>query len=148
MSFFYKKKTFPVLMDSGLVSFRIGGDGARLMLIFNLEKLRDDTQPRLTEGYADFHIRQLDIEFDKSSLSHDVLLPMMTNLSKLEIQKEIEKVVENNLTNVIQKLGDQLTQALSEVNRPFLNGLESAKETLKNSDIGQVFTNRREKLME
>jgi len=148
MNFFYKKKTFPVLMDNGIVSFRIGGNGARLILVFNVEKLPGEAQPRLTEGYADFHIRQMDIDFDKDTLTHDVLVPMLTNMSKNDIQNEIEKVVEKSLTNVIQKLGDQLTQTLSQVNRPFLSGLDSAKEALKKSEMAQVYANRREKLME
>lgn len=146
MKFFYKKKTFPELMDNGVVSFRIGGDGARLTLVFNVEKFHGDAQPHLTEGYADFHIRKMDIDFDKETLTHDLLVPLITNLSKQDIQNEIEKVVEKSLTNVIQKLGDQLTQTLSQVNRPFLSGLETAKETLKQSEMAQVYLNRREKL--
>jgi len=148
MTFFYKKKTFPVLMDSGVVTFRIGGDGARLKLVFTVIQ-RSGEFPRLVEGYADFHIRQMDIDFDKSTLTHDVLLPMMTNMWKLQIQTQIERAVEKNLTSVVQKLSDQLTQTLSEVNRPFLwSGLETAKQAMKQSEIGQVYAHRREKLME
>jgi hypothetical protein len=147
MNFFYKKKTFPVLTDSGVVTFRIGGDGARLKLVFTVDQRSGENFPRLTEGYADFHIRQMDINFDKSTLTHDVLLPMMTNMWKLQIQSQIEKVVEKNLTGVIHKLGEQMTQSLSEVNRPFMwGGLETAKQAVKQSEIGQVAANRREKL--
>jgi hypothetical protein len=145
MKFWYKKKTFPELTDSGVVTFRIGGNGARLDIVFSVEQLAGG-RPRLTEGYADFHIRQMDIDFDKSTLKHDVLVPMLTTLFKQQIQTQIEKVVENNLTAPIQKLGDQLTQTLSEVNRPFTGGLESARQALKKSEIGQVYGNRREKL--
>jgi len=146
MTFFYKKKTFPVLMDSGVVTFRIGGDGARLKLVFTVIQ-RSGEFPRLVEGYADFHIRQMDIDFDKSTLTHDVLLPMMTNMWKLQIQTQIERAVEKNLTNVVQRLSEQLTQTLSEVNRPFLwSGLDTAKQAMKKSDIGQVYAHRREKL--
>jgi hypothetical protein len=146
MTFWYNKKTFPVLTDSGVVSFRIGGDGARLKMVFTVEQNTGDKYPRLTEGYADFHIRQMDINFDKSTLTHDVLLPMMTNMWKLQIQTEIERAVEKNLTNVVQKLSEQLTTTLSEVNRPFLSGLENARKAVKQSDIAQVYANRREKL--
>jgi hypothetical protein len=147
MSFFYKKKTFPELMDSGVVTFRIGGQGARLKLVFTVEQRTGDKFPRLTEGYADFHIRHMDIDFDKSTLTHDVLLPMMTNMWKLQIQTQIERVVEKNLTNIVQKLSEQLTQTLSEVNRPFLwSGLDTARHAMKKSELGQVYANRREKL--
>jgi hypothetical protein len=135
MKFFYKKKTFPELMDNGIVSFRIGGDGAKLTLVFNIEKFSNDAQPHLTEGYADFRIRNMDIDFDKDTLTHDVLVPMITNLSKMDIQHEIERVVEQSLTSVIQKLGDQLTQTLGQVNRPFLSGLDTAKENLSHFSI-------------
>jgi uncharacterized membrane protein YheB (UPF0754 family) len=147
MSFFYKKKTFPVLMDSGVVTFRIGGEGARLKLVFTVEQHSGDKFPRLTEGYADFHIRHMDIDFDKSTLTHDILLPMMTNMWKLQIQTQIERVVEKNLTNIVQRLSEQLTQTLSEVNRPFLwSGLDTARHAMKKSEIGQVYAHRREKL--
>jgi hypothetical protein len=128
------------------VTFRIGGHGARLNIVFTVEQQQVGGRPRLTEGYADFHIRQMDIEFDKSTLKHDVLVPMLTTLFKQQIQTQIERVVENNLTDAIQKLGDQLTQTLSEVNRPFTGGLESARQALKKSEMSQVYTNRREKL--
>jgi len=146
MNFWYKKKTFPELTDSGVVSFRIGGAGARLKMIFTVEQHTGDKQPRLTEGYADFHIYHMDINFDKSTLTHDVLLPMMTNMWKLQIQNQIERAVEKNLTNVVQKLSEQLTTTLGEVNRPFLSGLEDARKAVKKSDIAQVYQNRREKL--
>jgi hypothetical protein len=146
LKFWYKKKTFPELTDSGVVTIRIGGDGARLNIVFTVDQNREDNRPRLTEGYADFHIRHMDIEFDKSTLKHDVLVPMMTTLFKQQIQSQIEKIVEHNLTSAIQKLGEQLTQTLSEVNRPFLGGLETARKALKQSEMAQVYGNRREKL--
>jgi len=147
MTFFYKKKTFPVLTDSGVVTFRIGGAGARLKLVFTVEQNSGDKLPRLTEGYADFHIHHMDIDFDKSTLTHDVLLPMMTNMWKLQIQTQIEKIVEKNFTSVVQKLSDQLTQTLSEVNRPFIwSGIDIARHAVKKSELGQVAANRREKL--
>jgi len=146
MNFWYKKKTFPELTDSGVVSFKIGGQGARLRMVFTVDQHTGDKLPRLTEGYADFHIRQMDINFDKATLTHDVLLPMMTNMWKLQIQNEIERAVEKNLTSVVQKLSDQLTTTLGDVNRPFMSGLEQARKTVKKSDLAQVYANRREKL--
>jgi hypothetical protein len=131
MKFYYKKKTFPELMDSGIVTFRIGGEqGARLNLVFTIDQRLGDV-PRLVDGYADFHIRQMDIEFDKSTLTHDVLVPMLTTMFKLQIQVHIEKLVENALSPVVQKLNEQLTQTLNAINRPFLGGIEKAKEAIK-----------------
>jgi len=149
MKFYYNKKTFPQLEDSGIVHFRIGGKGARLYIAFTIVQKASDSHPRLTEGYADFHIRNnMDIEFDKSTIKHDVLLPMLTAWFKLQIRKEIEKEVEKNLTNVVQQLGDRLTQALSELNRPLLSGIDTAKQAIKESHLAQVAEMRRERLAE
>jgi len=147
MKFFYKKKTFPELMDSGIVTFRIGGEGARLNLVFTIDQKLGDV-PRLVDGYADFHIREMDIEFDKSTLTHDVLVPMLTTMFKLQIKTHIEKLVENALSPIVQKLNDQLTQTLGAINRPILGGIEKAKEAMKASELSQVYNKRREKLME
>jgi len=146
MNFWYKKKTFPELTDSGVVTFRIGGAGARLKMVFTVDQRPGDKLPRLTEGYADFHIHHMDINFDKATLTHDVLLPMMTNMWKLQIQTQIEREVEKNLTSVVQKLSEQMTSTLGEVNRPFLSGLEEARKAVKKSELAQVYANRREKL--
>jgi hypothetical protein len=145
MKFFYKKKSFPELMDSGLVTFRIAGDGATLQMVFTVEQNAGEN-PRLREGYADFQIHNMEIEFDKSTLTHKVLMPMMTGWAKHNIQRQIEALVVNSLTGVVQKLSENLTQTLSQVNRPFLGGLESAREAMKASELAQVYIRRREKL--
>jgi hypothetical protein len=145
MKFYYKKKSFPELMDSGLVTFRIAGDGATLQMVFSVEQNAGDA-PRLKEGYADFQIHNMEIEFDKSTLTHKLLVPMMTGWAKQNIQRQIEAVVVNSLTSVVQKLSENLTQTLSQVNRPFLGGLESARQAMKASELSQVYIRRREKL--
>jgi hypothetical protein len=148
IEFYFKKKTMPSLSDSGLVTFRIPENGAHLGIYFTIEDRPGETHPRLTEGYADFSIRKMDIEFDKSTLKHDVLLPMIINLAKPAIHSKIEKAVETNLSNALKQLGDRLTLALGEVNRPsFLGGrLGSVKETIKASYPVQVNAKRKVKL--
>lgn len=148
MKFYFKKKTFPVLEDSGIVTVRIGGEGAELTMTFTVIQKPGDTSPRLTEGCAHVNIRNMDIDFDKASLDHDLLIPMMTTVFKKEIQLQIEKVVAINLSKIVQKLGDRLTQALVDVNRPFLVGLETARKVIKSSEFAEVYAKRREKLLE
>jgi len=145
MKFYYKKKSFPELMDSGLVTFRIAGDGASLQMVFTVEQNAGDS-PHLKEGYADFQIHNMEIEFDKSTLTHKFLIPMMTGWAKQNIQRQIEALVVNSLASVVQKLSENLTQTLSQVNRPFLGGLESARQAMKASELTQVYIKRREKL--
>jgi hypothetical protein len=151
IEFYFKKKTMPSLSDSGLVTFRIPENGAYLGIYFTIEERPGETHPRLTEGYADFSIRKMDIEFDKSTLKHDVLLPMMIGLAKPAILSKIEKAVETNLSNALKQLGDRLTIALGEINRPsFFGGkfgsVKSVKETIRASDPAQVYAKRRVKL--
>jgi hypothetical protein len=145
MKFFYKKKTFPEITDNGIVSLRIVGDGAQLNINFTIEQNSGDPHPRLVKGYADFHIRKMDIELDKTTLQHDVVLPILTTIFKQQIQLEIEKVVETTLTKIIQGLGDQLTDTLSDINQPFFIGLETAKNALKTTELHKA-SQRRQKL--
>jgi len=102
--------------------------------------------PRLTEGYVSFNIINMDIEFDKTTIKHDVLTPMMTGLFKQQIVHEIESAVEKNLTGLVQDVAHRLTESLSEVNRPLHTGIEMARKAIKSSEIAQVHEKRKEKL--
>jgi len=144
IEFYFKKKSFPSLSDSGIVTIRIPENGAHLSVYFTIEDRPGETHPRLTEGYADFSIQKLDIEFDKSTLKHDVLLPMVTGLGKPVIKSRIEKAVETNITNAMKQLGDRLTLALGELNRQSVIG--NVRDSIKTSIPAQVFQQRREKL--
>jgi hypothetical protein len=144
IEFYFKRKTFPALSDSGLVTFRIPENGAHLAIYFTVEDRPGETHPRLEEGYADFTIRKMDIEFDKSTLKHDMLIPMFTSLMKPTLKSKIEKAVETKLTSALKQLGDRLTLALGELNRQPVFG--SMKDTIKSSAPHQVFQQRREKL--
>jgi len=132
MKFCFKKKTFPEISDRGLVTLRIGGEGAVLNINFTMVQNPGETKPQFIEGSANLNIRnQLEIEFDKSTLKHHLLVPMMTSLFKQQIQQVIERIVQNNLSRVIQRLGQRLTQSLGDLNSPFFNGLEKASQALK-----------------
>lgn len=148
LEFYYKKKTFPELTDSGRATIRLGGDGATLTLIFHVHQGPQDKVPKFQEGVAHFNIHKFEIEYDKSSISHNVLLPFITNLFKLRIQQQLETEIERNISNVMQTIGEQLTEALSQINRPLLGGLETVRQVIKQSEVGQVYEKRREKLME
>jgi hypothetical protein len=146
MNFYYKKKTFPTLEDLGRMTLRLKGDGANLQFTFNVEQDETMKKPKLTEGYVSFNIVTMDIEFDKSTIKHDLLLPMMTGLFKQQIVHEIESAVEKNLTGLVQDVAHRLTESLSEVNRPLHTGIEMARKAIKSSEIAQVHEKRKEKL--
>jgi len=146
VQFYYRKKTFPELEDSGVVTFRERGRGARLTLVYNVYQGPEDALPRIREGFASFDLSDLEIEFDKSTLKHDVLIPMLTSMFKLQITQQIEYQVEKNLNGWMNKLGDMLMTTLAQVNRPFLSGFEAARKAVKSTPLAQIYEKRREKL--
>jgi len=146
IEFFYCKKSFPGFEDQGKVTFRIGGQGAKLTFTFAIDQNPEDAVPRIRKGFANFDISDLSIDFDKSTLRHPTMVPMLTQMFKIQIRHEIERRVEENLTGFLQKLGDMMTRTLTEVNRPFLAGIDIAKKAVKSSQMGQVYEKRRELL--
>jgi len=146
MEFYYRKKTFPELEDKGKVTFRIKGKGARLTFTYTLLQGPQDPMPRISEGHASFDIQEMEIDFDKSTLKHPKMVPMLTQLFKTQIRHEIERQVEGNLMRFLEKLGEKMTSSLKEINKPFQSGLEVAKKAVKSSQLAQVYEKRREKL--
>jgi hypothetical protein len=146
MEFYYRKKTFPELEDHGRVTFRIKGNGAKLTFTYKLLQGPQDNVPKISEGYASFDIAEMEIDFDKSTLKHPLMVPMLTQLFKTQIRMEIERQVEQNLTKFMDQLGERLTSSLKEMNKPFHYGLEAAKKAVKSSQLAQVYEKRREKL--
>jgi hypothetical protein len=146
VEFYFKKKKFPVIEDSGRVTFRIKGQGANLTLTFNVEQKPGDIVPRIVEGYGQFYISEMDIEFDKETLTHEVLVPMVTKLFKTQIKKKIEEQVEKNLKGFIEQLGGLMSNAIAQINRPLLRGLDIARKNIKMTDLSDIYQKRREKL--
>jgi len=144
ISFFYRKKTFPSFEDQGKATFRIKGNGSKLTFTYTLDQGPQDTVPRISEGYASFDISDMSIEFDKTTLTHDMMVPLLTQMFKVQIRQQIEKEVENNLTGFMKNVGEMMTKSLTEINRPFRTGLEAAKEAVKSSQLSQVYQKRRE----
>jgi hypothetical protein len=146
LEFFYHKKTFPELTEQGRAHVKLGGDGATLKIVFQINQEGDEKFAKLSEGYADFHISKMDIEFEKKTLTHDVLVPLMTSLWNLQIQNTIEHAVEKNLTELIHNLADKLTSALVAVNKPFHTGVETFQNVFGTKEFAAVYQNRIQKL--
>jgi len=144
MEFYFKTKKFPEVSDRGRVSVRIKGQGARLKLIFRMVQDKHDNVPRLSHGSVQFKIREMEMKLDKSTLKHDVLLPMVQKMFKKTIQHKVEKEIESSLATFIQKLAESLTFILVNMNRKMAPGFETAREIVKNSQMVQVFEKRRE----
>jgi hypothetical protein len=146
VEFFYKKKTFPELEDSGRVTFRVKGNGAKLRLTYNVVQKPEDKAPRIMDGHAFFDISNLELEFDTKTLKHPVLVPMLGQMFKLQIKTQIEYQVEKNLTQWMNKLGEMIGNSITETNRPFVSGFEAARKVFKSSDMGKIYQQRKEKL--
>jgi len=146
VEFYFKKKSFPEFEDHGRVAFRIKGQGASLTLTYNVLQNPGDRVPRIMEGHADFNISEMDIDFDKDSLKHDLLIPMLTKIFKVQIKKKIEDQAEKNLRGFISKLGSLMTNAIAQMNRPLISGLDMARKNIKSTDFAQICQKRREKL--
>jgi hypothetical protein len=146
VEFYYKRKVFPEIEDSGRVTFRERGAGSRLTLTYTVLQKPEDKIPRIMEGHVDFDISNLEIEFDLKTLKHDVLVPMLTKMFKVQIKQQMEEQVEKSLNGFLNTLGDLLTNSIAQTNRPFFSGLEAARKAIKNSPMGQVHEQRKEKL--
>lgn len=146
VEFYYKKKKFPSFEEHGKVNFRIKGKGAKLTFTYSVVQDPQDEVPRIREGDASFDISDMSIDFDTSTLEHPVMVPMLTTMFKTKIRQQIERQVEHNLTGFVEKLGDMITNSLSQINRPFLSGIEAARKAVKSTQMAQLYEKRREKL--
>jgi len=147
LDFYYKRKSFPEIADSGRMTITLGGpSGATLKLTFRVEQSPSDKVPKFKEGSASFDIEKFDINFERGTINHDVLLPLVSQVFKAQIQTMIESEVENRLGHLLSSLGDQLTEAISSVNRPLVSGLEQLRKVGKSSEFGQTYEKRQQKL--
>jgi hypothetical protein len=146
VDFYYRKKTFPELGDSGRVTFRVKGKGASLSLTYTIIQNPEENVTKIIEGNASFDIHELDIEFDVGSLKHSFLVPMLTKIFKTQIKQQIERKVEMNLIGFINRLGEMMTNSIARANRPFLTGIEAARKAVKTSNLDKVYEKRREML--
>jgi hypothetical protein len=146
VEFHFHKKTFPKFEENGRVTFKLLGDGARLTFTYAVEQGPNDEVPKMTQGYANFDISKMAIDFDNSTLKHPVMVPMLTSLFKTTIKQQIEKAIEKNLSGFVGKVGERMTGSLTNVNTPLLSGLDIARKAVKSSQLAEVHQKRKEKL--
>jgi hypothetical protein len=144
VDFFYRKKTFPAQTDSGLVTFR-GNKGAKLVITYNVAQDTEYRITRITDGFVSFHISDMDIEFDKSTMKEDVWASRLTKIFQTEVIKQIEYHVETNLNGFMIKLGDLLMNTIASSNRPCLSAIDAARQAAKSA---RIFDKRPENAIE
>jgi len=144
VEFAFKRKKFPVIEDSGRVTFRVRGAGANLTIVLYIVQFQSESVARFENASVDFDISKLDVEFDKSSIKHDTLLPLATKLFKKQIKRSIERAVEKNLEPALNSLGRKLTENLKQSS--LVTQMDKVKNTLKDTDTHQVLQSRHEKL--
>jgi len=146
LEFFYHKKTFPTLTEQGRATLRLPRDGATLIIKYRMNQEIGQAIPVFHEGKVDFQIHDFELDFDKKSLHHDILVPMLTSVFKAQLQRRVEDAVEKNLGGLVSSIGDKLTSALSGLNRPLMSGMNQVKQAIKQSEVGVIYDQRREKL--
>jgi hypothetical protein len=145
IKFYYKRKQFPKMEESGIASLRIGGKGASLCITFRVDQ-RPGEVAHFTSGTVDFSIDQLDIDFDRATLTHDILVPMITGLFKRNIVHSIERAVEKNLGSVVNDIGLRLSEAMGGAQPRFFKQVEAMTQSVKEGEFSRRYRKRQEKL--
>jgi hypothetical protein len=146
IKFYYKRKSFPKMEESGLATLRIGGRGATLTITFRVDQKPGDPVARFTSGHVDFEIDHMDIDYDRATLTHDILVPMITGLFMGSIVHAIERAVEKNLGSVVNDIGIRLSEAVVGSEPRFNKQVESMTESVKEGEFSKRFRKRQEKL--
>jgi hypothetical protein len=146
VKFYYKRKVFPKMEDSGLVTLRIGGSGATLTITFGVDQRPGDSVSKFKGGHVDFHIDDMDIEFDRATITHDILVPMITSLFKRNIIYSVERGVEDSLGEVVNDIGRRLSDALIGSGERLSKQFETMTESVKRGEFARKYRKRQEKL--
>jgi len=146
IKFYFKRKQFPKMEESGIASLRIGGKGASLTITFKVDQMAGAPSATFTSGHVDFSVDQMDIDFDRATLTHDILVPMITGLFKRNIIHAIERAVEKNLGSVVNEIGLRLSEAVGGPEPRFVKQLASMTENVKQGEFSRRFRKRQEKL--
>jgi len=133
LNFSIEKKTFPQQTDNGRVSFR--SNDARLIMTYNILQDPTDKTIRIIEGFASFHMADIDIEFDKSTMKQEVWTSRLTKIFQSQVIQLIECQVETNLNGFMIRLGEVLMNTITTANRPCLSGIEAARQAVKSARI-------------
>jgi len=133
--------------ESGLVTMRIVGEGAHLGLTFCVDQKQGENA-KFTSGTVDFEIDQMDFDFDTSTLSHNILVPMITTLYKRNIIHGIERAVEKNLGVVVNGIGEQLSSAMLDAEPRFNKQLETMRRSAKENEFGRTYQERHQYLQQ
>jgi len=112
--------------------------------MFYISQNQEDKIPKFRNAAVDFDIDALDVQFDKNSIKHDVLLPMITGLFKQTIIHTVERAVEKTLEPVMNGIGRQLSDNLLSSKFPTI--LENVRANLKSADTHKALYRRQDKL--
>jgi len=114
------------------------------VITYLIEKPSGSAVPLFRQGLVDFQIHNFEVEFDKETLRHDVLVPMFTTMFKNLLQKQIEMSVERNIGGFVNSIGDQLSSSLMDINKPLMMGLDKMRDVVKASEVATIYDRRRE----
>lgn len=117
LHFYFKRKEFPKVEDTGIANVTLTGSSNFLQIIWTL----DDSGLSLMDVRVVFD----ELDFQIKQAEHDILLPLFTKMFKGTIKRKLENFVEESMTTAVDKLNIQLNQAITKAQK-------TTSETLSN----------------
>lgn len=113
VKFYFNRKTFPKIEDSGTVDAELGGDGAKLEIILKVN--REANSPISFSGSdVNFDISELDIHF-RDDVTHPILLKLWTSYMKKKLTLRAEEMVKTRVTEAVDTITMRLNTLMSQV---------------------------------
>ncbi|KAI7890628.1 uncharacterized protein EV154DRAFT_603139 [Mucor mucedo] len=116
--FFYNKKTgFPKLSDRGVASLTVGGKGISISL--RIQSVVDNPAKTFKVASCKCNVDNLKVKIQDSN--HNMLYKAIQPLILGNIRKQIAKVMELKVTELLNKADSKITQTIVEMNQNLQN---------------------------
>ncbi|KJE89014.1 hypothetical protein CAOG_000574 [Capsaspora owczarzaki ATCC 30864] len=113
VKFYLNHKTFPKLEDWGTVDAELGGEGAKLEIVLNVDY--KENQPVTFRGSdIKFDLSELSLKF-RDDVSHPILLKMWTMVMREKFTRRTEALVKERITGVVDNITTQLNGVMKEL---------------------------------
>lgn len=116
--FFYNKKTgFPKLSDRGVASLTVGGKGISISL--RIQSVVDNPAKTFKVASCKCNVDNLKVKIQDSN--HNILYKAIQPLILGNIRKQIAKVMELKVTEILNKVDSKITKSIVEMNQNLQN---------------------------
>jgi hypothetical protein len=107
VKFWFKKKTFPQLEDSGLVDVHVEGFDSRIFIRWKVETFTY-APARFTVDAVDVNIQKMRLDFKQAH--HDWLLSIAAKMFTGHVKRMIEDYIESSLREGLTAINNRLNQ--------------------------------------